>query len=114
MDQGTQLVLFEGDHVHVYDRYQGPYKTQEPVTVGTGRGETRWCWTCTSWVDVCSVSYRDRCHKGVGEVALMYAREVRKGFSRHDAYWLMLHHVTDFGEACLLVDEAVGILNSRG
>lgn len=41
-----QLKFFDLEHEHKFELRQGPILVQPEIRVA----ESRWCWTCTSWI----------------------------------------------------------------
>lgn len=105
-----QLEMFAtAAHVHVYVEMTGPHIQNPAITCG----DTRWCWSCTSWVDKAGVSQWEAWQLSTEELAMRYARIVKNGeLSRHDAYWLIHSSVRDFHTGVLAIDIAIGELNS--
>lgn len=96
-----QETLFEVEHVHQYETFHGPIKTNGVIQTSY-RGH-RWCWTCSEgWIEL-----------SPEEEAEFYAREIKKGNATRkeciDQYCFW--RKTTFHEAVLAIDIAIGNLN---
>src|SRR5512142_3220148 len=96
-----QETLFDLEHVHEYEQWHGPIKTQSVIQ--TSYRGCRWCWTCSEgWIEL-----------SAEEEAAFYARQIKKGNKTRKecidqyCYW----RKTTFHEAVLAIDIAIGNLN---
>jgi len=94
-----QQALFELEHVHQYETFHGPIKTQNVIQLITG---TKWCWTCISWV-----------RPDPEEMAAHLARRIKAGdeYRSNAIVIYCARFKTTFHEALLAIDIAIGNLN---
>jgi hypothetical protein len=95
-----QEALFVVEHVHSYETWKGPVRTN-PVIHSTYRGG-KWCWTCSSWVDPTNE-----------EMAEWFAGQIKKGnWEKKECidtycYWAD----STFCEAVEAINIAIGDIN---
>jgi hypothetical protein len=106
-----QLELFDTEtHVHVYKQMQGPHVRNPEISVGGT--DSRWCWSCASWVNRVGVSQWEEYQYGTEAIAKRYALMIKGGMHRSDAAHLFNRAGRGFFEALLAIDIAIGELNA--
>jgi hypothetical protein len=105
-----QLELFATErHEHVYVEMTGPHVQNPAITTS----QSRWCWSCDSWVNRVGVSQWEAWGSTTEELAMRYARMVKSGeLGRHDAYKFMHTPQYDFWKAVKAIDIAIGELSA--
>jgi hypothetical protein len=113
MPEATQLELFNPTkHEHDYRLTQGPHEVQPEITPSDN---TRWCWTCCSWVTVHEDGRTDTWRERAAlRGKLVRAIKAGRVLKREAIKEYREEFQTSYGTALWEIEWAIGYYNEHG